>query len=58
MLRMGGKAMFYNGKKTLGVFINRAELEFQQILSQSLIETAQVKNYNVWQERQYFWQMI
>lgn len=50
--------MFYNGKKTLGVFINRAELEFQQILSQSLIETAQVKNYNVWQERQYFWQMI
>lgn len=39
--------MFYNGKKTLGVFINRAELEFQQILSQSLIETAQVKNYNV-----------
>lgn len=39
--------MFYNGKKTLGVFINRAELEFQQILSKSLIETAQVKNYNV-----------
>ena len=31
----------------MGVFINRAELEFQQILSKSLIETAQVKNYNV-----------
>ena len=39
--------MFYNKRKTLGVFLNRAELEFQQVLSRSLTETAKQCDYNI-----------
>ena len=39
--------MFYNGRKTIGVFLNRAELEFQQVLSKSLMKTAKECDYNI-----------
>ena len=39
--------MFYNKRKTIGVFLNRAELEFQQVLSRSLTETAKQCDYNI-----------
>lgn len=39
--------MFHNGRKTIGVFLNRAELAFQQNLSKHLIAAAKEKNYNV-----------
>ena len=39
--------MFYNKRKTIGVFLNRAELEFQQVLSKSLTETAKQCDYNI-----------
>ena len=39
--------MFYNKRKTIGVFLNRAELEFQQVLSRSLTETAKQFDYNI-----------
>lgn len=39
--------MFYNGRKTIGVFLNRAELEFQQVLSKSLTKTAKECDYNI-----------
>lgn len=39
--------MFHNGRKTIGVFLNRAELAFQQEFSKYLIYAAQEKNYNV-----------
>lgn len=43
----GGIRMFYNKRKTIGVFLNRAELEFQQVLSRSLTETAKQCDYNI-----------
>ena len=39
--------MFYNGRKTIGVFLNRAELEFQQVLSKSLTKTGKECDYNI-----------
>lgn len=39
--------MFYNKRKTIGVFLNRAELEFQQVLSRSLTETM----YDLYKEK-------
>lgn len=39
--------MFYNKRKTIGVFLNRAKLEFQQVLSRSLTETAKQCDYNI-----------
>ncbi len=39
--------MFDNGRKTIGVFLNRAELAFQQEFSKYLIAAAQEKDYNV-----------
>ncbi len=39
--------MFNNGRKTIGVFVNRAELAFQQSFSKHLIAAAQEKDYNV-----------
>lgn len=39
--------MFCNGRQTIGVFVNRAELAFQQSFSKYLIAAAQEKDYNV-----------
>lgn len=39
--------MFYNGRKTLGVFINRVELNFQRTIIRFLIEEAQLRNFNI-----------
>ncbi len=39
--------MFNNGRKTIGVFLNRAELAFQQEFSKYLVCAAQKKDYNV-----------
>ncbi len=39
--------MFDNGRKTIGVFLNRAELAFQQEFSKYLIAAAQERDYNV-----------
>jgi len=39
--------VFDNGRETIGVFLNRAELAFQQEFSKYLIAAAQEKDYNV-----------
>ena len=39
--------MFYNGRKTIGVFMNRAEMEFQRNLCTALIENAHREDYNI-----------
>ena len=39
--------MFHNGKKTIGVFLNRAEFDFQRNLCRALIESAERYDYNI-----------
>ena len=39
--------MFENGKKTIGVFVNRPELDFQREFMRSLIEASCAKDFNV-----------
>lgn len=40
-------AMFNNHRKTVGVFINRSENEFQQLMIRGLVSEAQVYGFNI-----------
>ncbi|MBB2181289.1 GGDEF domain-containing protein [Lachnospiraceae bacterium MD1] len=47
LLRTGGIKLFYNNKKTIGVFIAQVNAEFQDLLSRGISTKAMELDYNV-----------